>query len=62
VWDKAWQRLVTLLDRQGHVDWQEGFADGTFASAKKGVISSDPPNAAKAPSSCSWLMVPACRS
>jgi transposase len=62
VWDKAWQRLVDMLDRQGHVDWQEGFADGTFASAKKGVISSDLPSAAKAPSSCSWSMAPACHS
>lgn len=34
--EKAWKRLVRKLDRNGQVDWQEGFADGTFASAKKG--------------------------
>jgi len=38
VWEKAWRRLVRKLDRQGHVDWDESFADGTFASAKKGAI------------------------
>ena len=38
VWDKAWRRLVEMLDRQGRVDWEQGFADGTFASAKKGAI------------------------
>jgi transposase len=38
VWDQAWQRLVRQLDEQGLVNWQESFADGTFASAKKGVI------------------------
>ena len=26
------------LDRESEVDWQEGFGDGTFASAKKGAI------------------------
>jgi transposase len=38
VWDQAWRRLVEMLDRQGQVDWEQGFADGTFASAKKGAI------------------------
>ena len=36
--DKAWARLLRKLDKSGRVDWSEGFADGTFASAKKGVI------------------------
>ena len=40
VWDKAWGRLVDELDRNGEVDWEEGFADGTFAPAKKGGIAS----------------------
>jgi transposase len=35
--EKAWRRLINKLDRAGQVDWREGFADGTFASAKKGV-------------------------
>ena len=61
VWDQAWRRLVALLDQQGQVDWEEGFADGTFASAKKGAISLVQPSVARAPSSCSWSMAPACR-
>src|SRR4051794_14744786 len=36
VWDLAWRRLVEQLDRRGDIDWEQGFADGTFASAKKG--------------------------
>ncbi len=40
VWDRAWLRLVSQLDDRGVVDWEQGFADGTFASAKKGEISS----------------------
>ena len=38
----------------------EGFADGTFAAAKKGAIALVPPNAAKAASSWSWSMETAC--
>lgn len=38
VWDQDWHRLVEQLDRRGDVDWEQGFADGTFASAKKGAI------------------------
>jgi transposase len=38
VWDIAWRRLVEQLDRRGDVDWEQGFADGTFASAKKRAI------------------------
>ena len=61
VWEKAWRRLVNKLDRQGEIDWRQGFADGTFASAKKGAIWSVPPSAAKGPSSCSWSMAAVCR-
>jgi transposase len=38
VWDQAWRRLVEQLDRRGDVNWEQGFADGTFAPAKKGAI------------------------
>ena len=38
LWDQAWCRLIDQLDRESEVDWQEGFADGTFASAKKAAI------------------------
>ena len=56
IWDQVWLRFVNRLDEQGKVDWEEGFADATFASAKKGVISLVPPSEAKAASSCSWSM------
>ena len=61
IWDTAWRRLVKQLDRQGAVDWEEGIADGTFASAKKGVIALVPPNAARAPSSWSLSTEAVCR-
>lgn len=38
VWDQAWWRLIATLEEQGRIDWSEGQADGTFASAKKGEI------------------------
>ena len=48
VWDRAWERLVRQLDEQGRVNWDEGFADGTFSAAKKGGIASALPSAARA--------------
>jgi transposase len=36
VLEQAWRRLTRKLDREGVIDWSEGFADGTFAAAKKG--------------------------
>jgi transposase len=60
VWERVWLRLLNQLDEQGIVDWEQGFADGTFASAKKGAISSGPPNVVRVPSSCSWSMAEAC--
>ena len=60
VWDQAWERLVHQLDQQGLVNWKEGFADGTFASAKKGAIASVPRNAAKAASSWFWSTAMVC--
>jgi len=52
--ERAWSRLVDQLDREGQVDWDEGFADATFAPSKKGAISSGRPSGAKGPSSWSW--------
>jgi len=54
VWDRAWSRLLSQLDQQSDIDWEEGFADGTFASAKKGAIALVQRSAAKAPSS--WCL------
>jgi transposase len=35
VWDKAWEELIRQLDEQGQVNWDDGFADGTFSAGKK---------------------------
>lgn len=34
--EKAWQFILALLDQKGRLKLEESFADGTFASAKKG--------------------------
>ena len=34
---EAWQTILGMLDKKGRVKWEECFADGTFASAKKGA-------------------------
>ncbi len=60
LWDEAWRRLVNKLDEQGKIAWEEGFADGTFASAKKGANTSAPPNAGRGRNSWCWPMAPAC--
>lgn len=54
VLDRAWKRLLRKLDGEGQIDWREGFADGTFASAKKGGSTS------ARPSSWSWPTGVAC--
>lgn len=54
IWDQALARLLEELDRQGKLNWDEGMADGTFASAKKGVTSSARPSEAREPSSWRW--------
>jgi transposase len=33
---KAWQSILGLLDQKGRLKLEESFADGSFASAKKG--------------------------
>jgi transposase len=60
--DRAWKRLMRKLDRQGKIDWREGFADGTFAPAKKGENASARPSGAREPSSWSPPTPAACRS
>ena len=37
IWARAWTRLLNRLSRAGKLDTDEAMADGTFASAKKGV-------------------------
>ncbi|HXE30778.1 MAG TPA: IS5 family transposase [Terriglobales bacterium] len=37
VWEAAWRQLLSDLDRKGLLKWDEAFADGSFAPAKKGA-------------------------
>lgn len=60
IWDKAWRRLLKKLDKQGEIDWEEGIADGTFASAKKGAKTSVQPSEARGPSLWSSPTEPVC--
>ena len=62
VWDQAWERLIQQLDDRGQINWNESFADGTFAAAKKGVIALVPPSEAQAASSWSWSTGTVCLS
>ena len=50
-WAKAWARLVRRMAREGRVDLEETFADGTFSPAKKGGKMSARRNAARVPRS-----------
>ena len=56
VWLKIWRKFLSELDEQGQLDWEETFADGSFASAKKGATVSERPNAAKVRSGWWWSM------
>lgn len=62
VWTKAWARLLRMLDRQGRIQWDEGIADGTFSSAKKGGCASARRSAAREPRRWSSPTVAACPS
>lgn len=55
IWEKACRRLLGKLDRQGRIDHEESFADGTFSSAKKGVNALARPSVVKAPRS--WCLL-----
>lgn len=59
--DKAWKRLLRKLDRDGKIDWREGFADGTFSPAKKGANALARPDVARGPRSWSSPTLAACR-
>lgn len=54
VWLKLWRAFLGELDEQGRLDWEETFADGSFAPAKKGACASARPNAARVQSGWWW--------
>jgi transposase len=54
VWLKIWRAFLGGLDERGRLDWDECFADGSFAPAKKGARASGRPNAARVRSGWWW--------
>lgn len=54
LWLNIWRKFLGELDAAGLLDWEEAFADGSFASAKKGARASAKPNAARARSGWWW--------
>lgn len=61
VWLEAWRIFLDSLHEQGRLEWEECFADGSFAPAKKGATASAQPSAAKVRSGWWWSMVKAFR-
>lgn len=43
VFVKMWRAFLSALNANGRIVWEESFADGTFASAKKGAPKSARP-------------------
>jgi transposase len=37
VWQKAWRKLLSMLDQRRLLDWEEAFLDATFVTAKTGA-------------------------
>jgi transposase len=56
VWLQVWHTFIEELDEAGHLEWEETFADGSFAPAKKGAQESDAPRKAKEQSGWWWSM------
>ena len=50
----VWRTFLGELDEQGRIDWEETFADGSFAPAKKGATASEKPNAERVRSGWWW--------
>jgi transposase len=53
-WETVWQAFLSELDRKGWLDWEESFADATFAPAKKGATEWASPSGARARNACWW--------
>lgn len=56
VWLRLWRKFLSELDEQSQLDWEETFADGSFASAKKGGPAWARPNAERVRSGWWWSM------
>lgn len=53
-WERVWRAFLGELDENGWLDWEETFADGSFASAKKGGLQSARPVAERVRSGWWW--------
>ena len=56
VWLEAWHLFLDTLHEQGRLDWEECFADGSFAPAKKGATAWERPRKARVRSGWWWSM------
>lgn len=56
VWLKLWRKFLSELDEQSQLEWEETFADGSFAPAKKGGAAWARPNAERVRSGWWWSM------
>ena len=54
IWLDLWRAFLAELDEQGRLNWEETFADGSFAPAKKGANVSVAPAKARARSGWWW--------
>lgn len=54
VWERVWRAFIGELDAQGLLDWEETFADGSFAPAKRGARASARPSVEKVRSGWWW--------
>jgi transposase len=56
VWLDVWRAFLDTLEEQGRLRWDECFADGSFAPAKKGARASARPSGARVRSGWWWSM------
>jgi len=47
IWLDIWRALLAEVDEKQYLNWEETFADGSFAPARKGGSLSTKPNAAR---------------
>lgn len=54
VWLTLWRTFLSELDEQGRLNWEQVFADGSFAPAKKGASAWEKPNVERVRSGWWW--------
>jgi transposase len=53
-WLRLWRVFLGQLDARGRLQWENTFIDGSFASAKKGALTSEKPSGARVRSGWWW--------